>query len=178
MSDIRHFSAAEQLSDGTPMTVRAVRPEDKGRIKAAFRELEPETIYTRFFQHKAELTDEELLRATEVDFERQVTLVVTLGAGEDQTIIGGASYVAHRDASGTAGAEVSFTVEEDYQGKGMASILLRHLIRIARSKGLARFEAEVLAGNRSMLAVFSRSGLPMKTERLDDVVRVTLNLVG
>jgi len=178
MSDARDFAATEQLRDGTPITVRAIRPDDKGRIEAAFRELEPETIYTRFFQHKAELTDEELRRATEVDFERHVALVATLGAGEGEIIIGGASYVSQRDASGATGAEIAFTVEEDYQGKGMASLLLRHLIRIARAKGLARFEAEVLAGNRPMLAVFSRCGLPMKTERLDDVVRVTLDLGG
>ena len=82
----------------------------------------------------------------------------------------------HEDANGEKGAEIAFTVEEDYQGQGIASSLLRHLIQIARAKGLARLDAEVLASNRSMLAVFSRSGLPMKTERLDDVVLVTLAL--
>jgi hypothetical protein len=41
---------------------------------------------------------------------------------------------------------------------------------IARDQGLARLEVEVLPGNRSMLIVFSRCGLPMKMERLVDVV--------
>jgi GNAT superfamily N-acetyltransferase len=103
-------------------------------------------------------------------------LVVTIGQGEGETIIGGARYIVHEDANGEKGAEIAFTVEEDYQGQGIASSLLRHLIQIARAKGLARLDAEVLASNRSMLAVFSRSGLPMKTERLDDVVLVTLAL--
>jgi GNAT superfamily N-acetyltransferase len=82
----------------------------------------------------------------------------------------------HEDANGEKSAEIAFTVEEDYQSQGIASSLLRRLIQIARTKGLARLDAEVLASNRSMLAVFSRSGLPMKTERLDDVVLVTLAL--
>ena len=175
MPDLRDFVTTEQLKDGTAVTVRAVRPDDKGRIVAAFRELEPETIYTRYFQYKSELTPEELQRATEVDFENAVALVVTIGQGEGETIIGGARYVVY-EASTTRSAEIAFTVEEDYQGQGIASSLLRHLIQIARTRGLARLDAEVLTSNRSMLAVFSRSGLPMKTERLDDVVLVTLAL--
>ncbi len=59
-------------------------------------------------------------------------------------------------------AEIAFTVEEDYQGQGIASSILRHLIHIAREKGVSRFEADVLAENIAMLAVFARSGLPMK----------------
>lgn len=175
MLDLRNFATTEQLKDGTSVTVRAVRPDDKGRIVAAFRELEAETIYTRYFQYKSELTHEELQRATEVDFEREVALVVTIGQRERETIIGGARYIVHE--VGTARiAEIAFTIEEDYQGQGIASSLLRHLIWIARDQGLARLEAEVLPGNRSMLAVFSRCGLPMKMERLDDVVHVTLTL--
>jgi hypothetical protein len=56
MIDLRDFVTAEQLKDGTAVTVRAVRPDDKGRIVTAFRELEPETIYTRYFQHKVDLS--------------------------------------------------------------------------------------------------------------------------
>lgn len=177
MLDLRNFVTTESLKDGTPVTVRAVRPDDKNRIVAAFRELEPETIYTRYFQYKTELTSEELRRATEVDFESNVALVVTVGEGEGETIIGGARYVAHKGSAGEPSGEIAFTVEEDYQGQGIASSLLRHLVRIARDNGLARLEAEVLPGNRSMLAVFSRCGLPIKMERLDDVVHVTLALV-
>ena len=175
MLDLRNFATTEQLKEGTSVTVRAIRPDDQGRIIAAFRELEPESIYTRLFQYKNELSHEELQRATEVDFEREVALVVTIGQGERETIIGGARYIVYE--VGTARiAEIAFTIEEDYQGQGIASSLLRHLIRIARDQGLARLEAEVLPGNRSMLAVFSRCGLPMKMERLDDVVHVTLTL--
>lgn len=175
MLDLRNFATTEQLKDGTSVTVRAVRPDDKGRIFAAFRELEAETIYTRYFQYKSELTHEELQRATEVDFENAVALVVTIGQGERETIIGGARYVVY-EAGTTRSAEIAFTIEEDYQGLGIASSLLRHLIRIARDQGLARLEAEVLSGNKAMLAVFSRCGLPMKMERFDAVVHVTLTL--
>ena len=57
-------------------------------------------------------------------------------------------------------AEVALSVEEDYHGQGIATRILNHLVRIAREKGVDQFEAEVLPGNTSMLAVFSRIGLP------------------
>jgi GNAT superfamily N-acetyltransferase len=71
---------------------------------------------------------------------------------------------------------VAFTIEEDYHRQGMARILLQHLASIAREKGLYCFVAEVLPENTGMLTVFSRSGLPMKTEHGGDAVHVTLSL--
>ena len=103
-------------------------------------------------------------------------VIAIVGVGPAATVIGGARYVVDDPSVKPRSAEIAFTIEEDYQGQGIASSLLRHLIRIARDQGLARLEAEVLPGNRSMLAVFSRCGLPMKMERLDDVVHVTLAL--
>jgi len=173
--DLRNFATTEHLKDGTPVTLRAIRPDDKPRLLKAFRELEPESIYMRFFAHRNALTDEDLRRATEVDFVRDVALVVTVGQGEGETIIGGARYDVF-ESDGVRSGEIAFTVEEEYQGQGLASRLLRHLIRIAGERGLARLEADVLQRNGAMLAVFSRCGLPMTVERLDDVIHVTLTL--
>ena len=173
--DLRNFATTEHLKDGTAVTVRTIRPDDKRRLLAAFRELEPESIYTRFFAYKNALTDQELQRATEVDFARDLVLVVTVGQGEGETIIGGARSCVF-ESDGVRSAEIAFTVEEQYQGQGIASRLLRHLIRMARDQGLARLEAEVLPRNGAMLAVFSRCGLPMTVERVDDVIHVTLTL--
>jgi len=72
----------------------------------------------------------------------------------------------------------SFSVEEDYHGQGMATILIQHLTAIARQKGVKRFTAEVLAQNISMLKVFRHSGLPVRQENEREVVHVTMSLVG
>lgn len=88
----------------------------------------------------------------------------------------GVGYVVYTTPDAVRTAEIAFTVEEDYQDQGLASHLLRHLTRIARENGVKRFTAEVLAGNPSMLAVFSHCGLPMETKRLADVVQVILRL--
>ena len=75
-------------------------------------------------------------------------------------------------------AEVAFTIEEDYQGHGLASRLFGHLADIARSKGGSAFEAEVLPQNKAMFAVFASRGLPMDKKYIDGLVHVTLALAG
>jgi GNAT superfamily N-acetyltransferase len=159
----------ERLRNGQTVTLRAIRPDDKERVLKAFHALEAQSVYTRFFSMKRELGAEDLRRLTEVDQVRDVALVAT--AGEEETFIGGGRYV-----SDGAGAEVAFTVAEDYKKLGIATRLLRHLAGIARGNGIARFEAYVLPENAAMLGVFERSGLPMTTRREDGQVRVTLRL--
>ena len=176
MIDASKYDKIETLKYGAEVRIRSIRADDKGKLAEAFRNLEPESIYTRFFRYKKELTEAELKEGTEVDFDHVVSLVVTVGEADDETIIAGGRYAAFETVDKLLGAEVSFTVEEDYQGQGLASRLLRHLTNIAREKGISRFEAEVLSQNKAMLTVFSRSGLPMKNKLEDGVFYVTLSL--
>jgi RimJ/RimL family protein N-acetyltransferase len=179
MIDAQNYSMAEKLKNGTAVTIRAVRPEDKKRFAEAFKNLDSESVYTRFFRHKNALTDEELKTATEMDFENTVALVVTIpAAGGEETIIGAGRYVLYDPSNALRSAEIAFTVEEDYQGQGIASTILRHLIHIAREKGVSQFEAEVLLRNISMLSVLSRSGLPVKQSIQEDVVHAILSLTA
>lgn len=172
------YRVEEVLKNGTPVVIRAVRPDDRQRIEDAFGKLAPETVYLRYFSHKKALSESELRRLTEIDFERDVGLVVITGTGASEKVIAAARYVRADDAGRPDAAEVAFTVEEDYQGAGIGSRLLKHLATIARKGGIARLEAEVLADNQSMLAVFARSGLPMQKRRDGGVVHVALELLG
>jgi RimJ/RimL family protein N-acetyltransferase len=174
--DDRQFSQAATLRDGTPVTLRAMRPDDRERIVAAFSKLDAGTVYTRFFSFRKELPGSALDRISDIDFDRLAGLVVTIGSGNAETVIGSATYVASVASDGTNVAEVAFTIEEDYQRQGLAGKLLAALATLARRHGIARFVAEVLADNASMLAVFERSGLPMQRRREDGVIRITLDL--
>jgi GNAT superfamily N-acetyltransferase len=130
---------AETLRHGTAVTIRAAGANDGPKIRRAFRNLERDTVYTRFFGYKADVSDAELGRITGADFERAVALLVTIGAGEDEVVIGGASYfVVGSVAAAGRSAELVFTVEEDFQSRGIGSLLMRHIIAIARVKVPAR----------------------------------------
>jgi GNAT superfamily N-acetyltransferase len=170
------YSFIETLGNGLSATVRAARADDGRKIRRAFGKLHPDTVYTRFFGYKTDVSDAELARVTGVDFDRDFVLLVTIGSADQEEAIGGASCFTIDSSAADRRAEIAFTVEEDYQRLGIATLLLRHIVQIAREKKLAALEAEVLARNLPMLAVFAQSGLPMTTERHDEVVHVTLSL--
>ena len=176
MSSARDFMSEETLRDGTPVVFRAVRPDDRARIAAAFGKLERDSVYTRFFSYKSELSAAELGQIDRMDFVRDVMLVVTMVPTAGEVVIASGRYVAQNDGDGTPTAEVAFTVEEDYQGNGIAGRLLAHLATLARANGIERFVADVLPGNKAMLAVFRKSGLPARQRTEGGVVHLTLAL--
>ena len=169
------FSQAIVLRDGTPATIRLMRPQDKDGLIAAFEKLDRQTVYTRFFSYLKALPEGPLDRIDRIDLVRLAALVVTVGAGADEVIIGSASYVAQTAADGVRSAEVAFTIEEDYQRQGLAGRLLAALTDIARRHGIARFEAEVLGMNAPMLAVFRRGGWPMAQRREGGVIHLAVD---
>ena len=176
MNHARDYSASDVLKDGTRVTIRAVRPGDRNRFLAAFRLLEKDSIYTRFFSHRNDLSDAEIDRAVNVDFVREVALVVTTETVRGEIIIASGRYLASDGPSAERSAELAFVVEEDYQGRGIASRLLAHLAVLARRQNITQFEADVLSQNRAMLAVFKRSGFSMQQRRDGGVIHVTLAL--
>ena len=176
MTDTGEFCVSETLKNGVEVTIRALRASDRDKIASAVRLLDRESIYTRLFSYRKELTEAGLDRILTVDPARDGMLVVTVGAGAQETIIASGRFIAARDESAARGGEIAFMVEEDYHGQGIAGRLLRHLIEIARNKGIVAFEAEVLSENNPMLAVFAKSGLPMRRRRDGGVVHVTLSL--
>jgi GNAT superfamily N-acetyltransferase len=164
------------LRNGTKVRVRCIRPVDKDRVSEAFKDLDPESVYLRFFYEKTSLTDADLKWATEVDFDDIVALVVTVGEGESEAIIGAGRYLCLGGAEEQATAEVAFIVVEGFRRQGIAGLLLRHLAAIARGKGIRRFSAWVLARNTGMLSVFSKSGFSVTTRGEGDALHVTLSL--
>jgi RimJ/RimL family protein N-acetyltransferase len=178
MTDARDYKLQETLKNGLVVTIRAIRPDDRDAVLAALKELDERTLYLRFFGPKQDFSHKELTEATDVDFVRTVALVTCVQDGAAEKIIGAGRYIAFGDVEPPDKAEVAFTVEEDYHGLGMAGMMLRHLTGIAKQKGIREFHAEVLPGNKGMIAVFSRSGLPMKQEYGEGVVHITLSLAA
>ena len=179
MADPRDFTSSETLRNGLAVTFRHLRADDRSRIANAVRQLDRESIYTRLFSYRNELTEAGLDRIMRVVPGQEVALVVTAGAGDDEIVIGSGRYVVtNPDAK-----EYEFKplprpkgVEEDYQGLGIASRLLRHFAQLARGQGIVAFEADVLAVNKSMIKVFARAGLPIETRKEGGTVHVTLSL--
>ena len=172
--EIANYAVVEKLRDKRPVTIRAIRAGDKELLREAFNGLEAGSVYLRFFGPRKELTDRELAEVTEVDFARTVALVACVQESARERVIGGGRYFTLDGTGPPSAAEVAFLVEEDYHGQGLASILLKHLLLLARKQGISRFEADVLHGNKKMLRVFERAGLPVVTKASSDAIHVTI----
>src|SRR5215831_7201108 len=134
--DPRHLAVDRVLHDGGSIHVRAIRDDDKQRLIDHFSQLSARSVYFRFFRAKRQLTDAEVRQFTELDFDRHVGLVATLGTDRDEKIIGvGRYYRVDSPPGEPRRAEVAFAVADAYQGRGIATILLEHLAEIARAAG-------------------------------------------
>ncbi|HEY3724570.1 MAG TPA: GNAT family N-acetyltransferase [Acidimicrobiia bacterium] len=154
------------LTDGGTVHLRPIRPTDDDGLLGLFSRLSSESIYLRFFSPVTAPTRAQLDHFTHVDYEHRMALVAELG----DEIVAVARYDRVPDAEQ---AEVAFTVQDDQQGRGLATILLEHLAAVARTHGIRRFTAETLPDNRRMLGVFRDAGYQVVREFADGVVRVT-----
>ncbi len=105
-----------------------------------------------------ELSDQALEYFTEIDYRQHVALVAVEREGDDECIVGVGRYI-HKTPKC---AEVALAVVDDHQGRGVCTVLLRHLVLIGRATGVETFEADVLGENRHMLEVFAHSGFPLE----------------
>lgn len=176
MTESSEFICSETLRNGLTVTIRTLRPDDRERVAAAVKELDRESVYTRLFSYRKELTEAGLNRIMTIDPAREVALLVTRGLGPEEIAIASGRYIASDPREGETTAEVAFIVEEDFQRLEIAGRLLKHLANIARERGIVALEADVLAENASMLVVFERSGLPMQQRREGGVIHVTMSL--
>ncbi|HEX4210149.1 MAG TPA: GNAT family N-acetyltransferase, partial [Candidatus Binataceae bacterium] len=138
-----------------------------------FNSLSERSVYYRFFGLKHSLSDRELTQFTQLDFVNHVGLVATGDVGGREQLIGVARYIRK---PGESHAEVAFTVTDAHQGRGIATVLLDHLARIARAGGIEVFEATVLSDNGRMFEVFDHSGLAISRMTDGGTVRVIMHL--
>jgi len=174
--DIATYSVTERLRDERLLTIRAVRPDDKGLVVEALPKISADSIYRRLFAVKKDLSDEDLKRATEVDFVDVVQLVAVLDKDGREQLAGGGRYMRTGPSGTGHKAEVAFLVTDPFQGLGIASRIFKHLVAIAREAGITQFEAEVLPANEAMLKVFTRSGIPVARTRTHEFVYVLMDL--
>jgi GNAT superfamily N-acetyltransferase len=170
MTEVANYHAVETLSDGRAIVIRAQRPEDREGFREAIARASTESLYHRFFAVKRHFSEQEAHYFLDIDFVNHVALIALADEHDHSTLIGTGRYVVVEPGK----AEVSFAVIDDYQAKGIGSILMRHIAEIGRKARLRELVAEVLADNLAMLKVFERSGLAVTTRRDGTVVHVAM----
>ena len=157
------------LTDGSTVEIRAARRQDAEAVRAMHAAMSPDNMYLRFFSMSPGAAEQEAKRVCrEPDSDHAALL-----AWQDGRLAGVAAY----ELAGKPGvAEVAFAVSDDMHGRGIASLLLEHLVWQARQRGLRAFTAETLAENSAMLRVFADAGLPVRRRIAEGVVELTFPL--
>jgi GNAT superfamily N-acetyltransferase len=174
-SDPRRYFARDVTRDGGVIALRAIRPDDKRRLCEHFRHLGPTSAYFRFFSPKRRISEQDLSSLTEIDFLRNVTLVATMSIQGAERIVGLGQYVLDDDRSRRA--QLACSVVDAYQGRGIGALLIKHVVGIARARGVSEFAADVLGDNHTMLQLLTKSGLATHLSTQAGVVHVTFSEV-
>ncbi len=161
------------LADGTTVEIRPATPGDYDAVKAMHAAMSPDNSYLRFFNFSQLSAEREAQRLCLPDagLDRKPGRMALLALVDGQ-IAGCGSY----DEGPGDRAEVAFAVAEHMHHRGIATLLLEHLVSAARSHGISTFTAQTLGENVPMLHVFADAGLPVKQHYQDGVVEVTIPL--
>ncbi len=157
-----------QLDDGTDVVIRPIRPED-AEIEAKFvRELSPESRYFRFMNQMQELSQEMLVRFTQIDYHHEMALIAVINADGKDEQIGVARYTTNLDKTS---CEFALTVSDKWQHHGIGHILMRDLMDVARNRDLDVMNGQVLSNNRKMLDLVETLGFRISNDPEDPAIK-------
>ncbi|WP_454624864.1 N-acetyltransferase family protein [Bradyrhizobium cenepequi] len=172
MPETATYTACERLRDGSQVEIRALQPEDEADMLAAVGRTSAQSLQRRFFVMKRGFSENERAFFMNIDFSNHVALVALAQEDGRTVIVGGGRYIVFEAGR----AEMAFVVVDAWQGRGIGSILMRHLVEIAGNAGLQELIAEVLPENKAMLKVFAKFGFKPASRRDPQTVHLVLKL--
>jgi ribosomal protein S18 acetylase RimI-like enzyme len=172
MSETINYTARENLRDGSQIEIRALRRGDEADMLAAVGKASAQSLQRRFFVMKRHFSDKERAFFMDIDFKNHVAIVATADEDGRKLIVGGGRYIVFEPGR----AEMAFVVIDTWQGRGIGSLLMRHLVKIASVSGLNELTAEVLPENTAMIKVFRKFGFHPAPRRDPRTLHLVLKL--
>jgi acetyltransferase len=147
------------LTDGTDVVLRPIKPEDEPLAREFLSSLSQETLRTRFFTSLTSITHEWLVLFCDTDYDRHLAIVAEIMEKEKRRIIGVGTL--HVDPEKNSG-EFALLVHDHFQRKGLASKLMQLIMEQGREKGLEEIEGQILSDNDKMLGLARKLGFTRK----------------
>lgn len=174
LQNLRAYPVEEELTvtlkDNRTVLLRPALSSDAQGIRDLFHHLSEADVYTRFFRHVRGLSNQEVQRLCNVNYENEVAFVAVAGPREAAEIVAQACYFINPT---TNLADTAFMVHPDWQGSGLGTALQNCMAAHAKKRGLRGFVADVLPGNTRMLRL-ARNGPPtVQVEKNADSVHIT-----
>ena len=164
-------SAYALLTDGTTIEIRPARPDDFDAVRDMHAKMSPANLYLRFFSVSQIAAEGEARRVCREPAPDHAALLAVL----EGQVVGCGSYEVARD--GSRSAEVAMAVADDMHRRGVGTLLLEHLVSLARGRGVRTFIADTLTENALMMQVFADAGLGARRALVNGVYEVSFPLL-
>ena len=142
-----------RLKDGSPLLLRAIRPDDAERERAFVAAMSDASRYSRFQHSVSALSPEMISRFTQLDYGREMALV-TVDVATD-TFVGVCRYFPFPDRESV---EFAVAIADSWQGRGLGFAMMKSLIACAQDAGYKSMEGSVLPANQAMLHLTTKLG--------------------
>ncbi len=169
-----HLSSRYQLPDGRDIVIRPIRPEDAEIEDTFVRNLSPESKYFRFMQSLQELTDEMLVRFTQIDYDREMALIVTTEMNGNEAEIAVGRYLTNPDGNS---CEFAIVVGDEWRRMGIGTRIMMALMEVAKSKGLKTMEGEILTENSKLLSLARKLGFTIRPVEDDLTLQLAVKIL-
>ena len=174
LKNMRAYPVQEEvrvtLKNGRELLIRPSISTDADGIRDLFHRLSERDVYTRFFRNVRGLSNQDVQRLCNLNFENEVGFVAVTGTREQPLIVGQSCYFI--DPS-TNLAETAFMVSPDWQGCGLGVAMQRRMSEHAIGRGVRGFVAEILATNPHMIRLAHGVSTQVSTDSQGSTVRVT-----
>jgi acetyltransferase len=147
------FIRESTLSDGTPVILRPIRPEDEPLEADLLNRLSKETIYFRFFGFAPHGDHDFLSRFTHIDYDREMAIVAEIKLDDQPALIGVVRIVGDHEKQA---AEFAIVVADDWHRKGLGRQLTDFIIEIATTLGYKEIFASFMKSNHAMYHLFQK----------------------
>jgi acetyltransferase len=170
-----HLTTQFQTADGVTVRLRPIRPEDAEMEQEFVKGLSTEAKYFRFMNTLRELSQAQLIRLTQIDYDREMAFVALAELDSGTEEVGVARYATNPDGES---CEFAIVVADAWQGKGVARRLMGELIETARSAGLKYMNGDFLAENGRMIRFVSNLGFVVSQHPEDPGLKRGILVLG
>ncbi|MGA7276541.1 MAG: GNAT family N-acetyltransferase [Desulfocapsaceae bacterium] len=133
------------------LTFRPVKLTDERSLQEHYYGLDKIDVVSRFFHEKTSFVSKQIERTFIIDYSRDLTIVAVEGEPGYETVLAVGEYYTNPE---TNIAEIAFSVQKDWQGMGLSSIVIKKLAEGARDSGIIGFSAYTSKDNKRMIKLF------------------------
>jgi GNAT superfamily N-acetyltransferase len=155
------------LRDGTAIVVRPIEATDVELEREFIEGLSPRSRRYRFLGSISTPSAELLRQLTQPQLTRGVAYVALLAEGDETRAIGVCRYSTSADLGS---CECAVAVSDQWQAKGLATLLMQRLIETARNSGFRRMYSIDAADNNEMRELAGHLGFKCKADPEDSTL--------